>query len=310
MKSDDPDFIDLSAISDANLKQALSAIQGYSKFASILWMRALREPTLDGVIVRRWSKRSARALHVFCMRHNCDKFLLRIDKYLSRWTKRRGGYIVPQRGAKNVIQELSREHVMVAMLEPLSPHRNLYSLACLTVPEDDKLVIEVVGPGFDTSDLLRSDLLPHERFEALISRRPSSKAFPADLTVRRTYIIGKKQYLKSVEDRLTKIGARLKNPAFPEDVVEESSKLRANALGFLRKTRQTLLLRHAQGYEPIPRSLLLRFALGVVGMLHALENRGLHFGPMSFSGMFTTRRRLIYWDFFPADLTETDKLSG
>jgi hypothetical protein len=302
MTSAAPDFVELASVSAANLEEALGAVQGYSKFASMLWIRALGEPTLDGVIVTRWSQRSARALRRFCARHKCNEFLLRIDKYQSRWSAHRGGYIIPAPRARRIVRRLFSEHLMAAMLEPASPHRDLYCLTCVTVPEEGKIIVEVVGPGFDTSDLARSDLLPHERFEILTPLEGPCTPLPADLSVRRTHLIEESQYQRSVEDRLTKIGARLRNPAFPEEVIEEPGQLREDAVRFLRRIRETVLLRHAREYDPIPRSYLLRFVSGVVRMLGGLETRAVRLGATTFSATFTTRRRLVYWDFFPADI--------
>ena len=307
MKPSGPDFIDLAGASAANLKQGLAALHGYSKFSSILWIRALGEPTLDGIIVRRWSAGTAKALRAFCIRHNCKEFLVRTDTHLRRWSRRRGGYLVSAEAAKVVVSDILSERAVAAMLEPLSPYRDLYCLTCLAIPEERRLVVEVVGPGFDTSDLLRSDLLPHERFDVLTLGETSPLMRPADIALKRTYVIDDEEYLKSVEARVTKIGARLRDPAFPEKVVRDNRKLSREAVEFL-KAKEPFILRHAEHYEPIPRSLLLRFSLGVLRMLGHLTRLGLHLGSVSFSGTFTARKRLVYWDFFPADIKKTHLL--
>lgn len=301
MTSNGPDFIELASVSAANLKEVVGAVQGYSKFASVLWIRALGEPTLDGVIIRRWSRRTAAALRSFCARHNCQELLLRIDKHLSRWSARRGGYIVSGADAERVVRELSAQDVIAAMLEPASPYRDLYCLACVTIPEEGKLVVEVVGPGFDTSDVLRSDLLPHERFEVSVPLKRPGVALATGLSPSRTYLITPEQYRRSVDSRLAKIGANLENPAFPREVAAEPRQLRQDALLFLRRARETVLLRHASWYEPIPERYLLRFVSGVVRMLAGLERHAVQLGAITFSGTFITRKRLVYWDFFPAD---------
>jgi hypothetical protein len=300
----DPDFLRLSSISGTTLEEALSAVRGYLKFASILWIRALGEPTLDGIIIRRWSRETASALRAFCTQYKCGEFVLRIDKHLTRWSARRGGYIVPAGHAQRIVRELSDEGMLTAMLEPASPHRDFYCLACVTIPEENKIVVEVVGPGFDTSDLVRSDLLPHERFEISVPLDPPRIAAAAGVSPIRTYVIPQEHYRRSVEDRLAKIGARLRNPAFPKDVSAQSDNLREDARHFLRMTGETLLLKHSVRYEPIPGEYLRRFVLGVLRMLSGLERHTVRLGTVTFSGTFTTRRRLVYWDFFPADTSK------
>ena len=266
-----------------------------------MWIRSLGEPTLDGIIIKRWSRKTANALRTFCARNKRAELLLRIDKHLTRWSSRRGGYIIPAGDAERIVRELSEEDMITAMLEPASPYRDLYCLACVTTPETNKLVVEVVGPGFDTSDLIRSDLLPHERFEISMVLDQPRIALDPGATPRRTYLTEPENYRKSVQERLAKIGARLRNPAFPKAVTAEPGELREDAQRFLHRTRETLLLQHSQTYEPIPQRYLSRFISGVARMLSGLERHSLRFGAVTFSGTFTTRRRLVYWDFFPAD---------
>jgi hypothetical protein len=304
----DPDFLELASISETNLDSALQAIHGYLKFASILWIRALGEPTLDGVVIRRWSRRTARALRRFCTRYRCNEFVLRIDKQGARWSARRGGYLIPAAAAHSIVRELSDEGMIAVMLEPVSPNRDLYCLSCVTIPEQGKIVVEVVGPGFDTSDLVRSDLLPHERFEFPTELAGHDIAAPADPALQRTYVISEAAYRRSVDDRLAKIGARLLNPAFPREVTVEAQELRERARRALRKNRETVLLRHATKYDPIPRQHLLRFTSGVVKILSGLERHSISLGTVTLSGTFTTRRRLVYWDFFPADTSKAHLL--
>ncbi len=50
--------------------------------------------------------------------------------------------------------------MLALLLEPISPYGDQYSLAGVTVPDEGKMFIEVVGPGFDASDILRGDLQP------------------------------------------------------------------------------------------------------------------------------------------------------
>ena len=298
----DPDFIELSAISEANLDSALGAVRGYLKFASILWIRALGEPTLDGVVIRRWSRRTEAALRRFRARYGCNEFVLRVDKQGTRWSMRRGGYVVAAAAAHRIVRELAGEGMIAAMLEPASPHKDLYCLSCVTIPEQRKVVIEVVGPGFDTSDLVRSDLLPHERFEFPIELAGRHIAMPQETEVKRTHVISDGGYRRSVDDRLAKIGARLRNAAFPQDVTINADELREDARRALRRNRETVLLRHAAKYDPIPHRYLLRFISGVVNILSGLERHSIAIGALTMSGTFTTGRRLVYWDFFPAEI--------
>jgi hypothetical protein len=75
------DPLELRHVSERNLRESVHSLNGYLKFASMVWIRALRQPILDGLIVQRWSVGAARALNGFCDRHGHDEVLLRIDTY-------------------------------------------------------------------------------------------------------------------------------------------------------------------------------------------------------------------------------------
>lgn len=299
--------LDLRRVSERNLREAVHSLNGYLKFASMVWIRALRQPILDGLIVQRWSVDADRALRDFCGRHDCDEFLLRIDTLNKRWSERRGGYIVPRSKAGTVVKELNKEGRIAAFLEPLSPFRDRYSVAAITDDGQEAMTVEVVGPGFDASDMLRSDSLPHERFEVFFAQ-PHRE----NVSAQRTYIICPEDYKRAVQERLIKIGARLRNPAYPRTLIGSTGiqrvRLAEQAVHYLKRTRQTALLNHLENYEPIPRRLIGRFARGVGSIIFGVRRYGIRLGPTSFAGTFTEHGRFVFWDFFPADLAKAKEL--
>jgi len=303
-------LLELRNLSERNLRESIGSLNGYLKFASMAWIRALRQPILDGVIVKRWSIEANRAVKGFCDRHGCDEVMLRIDTLDKRWSDRRGGYIIPGSRARAVTKELNVEGRIAAFLEPVSPYRDRYSLAAITDERQDKMTVEVVGPGFDASDLLRSDSLPHERFEVFVPNlsQPALKPAPG----RRTYVARPEDYKHTVEERLVKIGARLRNPAFPRLIVDSAgirpARLAEEATDYLKRTKQTVLLSHREAYEPIPKRLLERFVNGVGSIVDGLHRYNVRLGATSFSGTFTTHGRFVFWDFFPADLARAKEL--
>ncbi len=302
----------LKDVSERNLPDVARALGGYLKFASMAWIRALREPILDGIIIKHWSRDSGEATKEFCHRHSCDEVLLRVDTLDKRWSKRRGGYIIPVSKARTVIRELNKEGKIAAFLEPVSPYGDLYSLAAVTDAAQTKMTVEVVGPGFDASDLLRSDTLPHERFEVFLPQLSAPVEKQGDVFAQRTSVMHADDYRRTVRRRLVKIGARLKNPAHPEVILNspgiQGTRLAQEAIDFLKRTEQTTLLNHLQDYEPVPRRLLERFVKGVGSIIHGLKRYNIQLGCLAFSGTFTTHGRFVFWDFFPADLTKARML--
>jgi len=302
--------ISIRHVSEKNLSEPMASLRGYLKFASLLWIRAARQPTLDGVIIGRWSKEAQTALNDFCGRKKYSEVLLRTDALNQRWSIRRGGYLIPQARARSVVREVGKEHRICAFLEPLSPHRDLYSLAGITDEDQTNITVEVVGPGFDASDLLRSDMSPHERFEVPLSKDDDD--CDTGVSFRRIFRMETDEYLQTVDARLIKIGARLRNPAYPSPLSEISNGRRAyfkdQAITFLGRTRQTLLLRHLHEYQPIPPNFLRRFVSGVNVITGHLNRHNCFLGATGFSGTFTSRGRLVFWDFFPADRAKAELL--
>jgi hypothetical protein len=303
--------LEIALVNRANLLSALESVRGCLKTTSMLWMHALGLSVLSGVVVADWSKASAKAVQGFSERGGFSKLLLRIDKRHERWTRRRGGYLLNLAEVPATIEELEHEHMIAALLEPASPYADQYSLTGVTVPDEENLIVEIVGPGFDASDILRNDLQPHERWE--VSLGPIIHPARPDETIacRRTYLANADQYRASVRARLAKIGARMTNPAFP-DITRQSSapaQLVERAITFLKKTRQTTLLKHTGSYPLIPEGHVRSFAWNIRKLLSGLSGYGIHLGPSSFAASVLSKRGLVFWDFFPARKQEAASLS-
>jgi hypothetical protein len=207
------------------------------------------------------------------------------------------------------MEELASEGKIAAFLEPVSPYRDRYSLAAITDDTQEKMTVEVVGPGFDASDLLRSDSLPHERFEAFV---PKFSQLQKPVFEQRIHVIGSEDYRRTVEERLVKIGARLRNPAYPKVIIDsgriQQTRLAKEAMGYLKRTKQAALLNHLEMYDPIPKRFVERFVTGVGNIIDGLRRYNIRLGPTSFAGTFTARGRFVFWDFFPADLAKAKEL--
>lgn len=304
--------LQIATVNKANLLSALELVRGCLKTTSMLWMHALGVPVLSGVVVSDWSKASADAVRRFSSKGRFSKFLLRIDKRNQRWTRRRGGYLLTLAELPTTIEQLRDEGMIAALLEPVSPYSDQYSLAGVTMPDQEKLVLEIVGPGFDASDILRADIQPHERWEVSLDTVGLQAKSVKRRSYRRIDLVSQEAYAASVQKRLAKIGARLKNPAFPDSVLQRSDadslQLQNEAIAFLRSTRQTALLKHANGYVPIPEKHVVTFARDVQRLLSGLSAYGIHLGSSSFAASVVPKRGIVFWDFFPARRQEVASL--
>ncbi len=268
----------------------------------MLWMHALDIPVLRGIVISEWSRASASAVRRFCKKGAFSKLLLRIDRRDDRWTPRRGGYLISIPQVPATVDELYGEGRIAILLEPASPYADQYSMAGITIPERGKIVIEVVGTGFDASDILRGDLPAHERWE--LDLTPTRSASTPIAGAEQVHVITAEQYQDSVQRRLAKIGARLKNPAFPDSILKaegaDVAHLRKAGAAFLTQAHQTALLKHASAYVPIPPKHLVSFVEHVRRLLSGLAGYGIHLGATSFAASVIPKRGLIFWDFFPA----------
>jgi hypothetical protein len=299
-------LLETTTVSPENLPNALAELQGCWKSSSILWMHVNRFPALAGLIFNGWFQDSEEAIIRFCRERAFSELLLRIEKPGQRWTRRRGGYNVSLEAVENLVQNLQREGMMAILLEPASPYSDLFSLTSVCDVDAGKIDVEVVGPGFDASDILRADMTPHERFEIILNKPLKSAWERHELLVSRTYLIGDESYRASVRRRLAKIGARLRNPAFPDEWMDPNVSastvegLVQNATRYLRESGHTTLLDPSNHFEPIPNQLLDRFLKELLRLSKAVAESDISWRTFSIAGSFLSEERLVIWDFFPS----------
>jgi hypothetical protein len=305
MPSSSAIFIETTDVTRENLAGFLDRLGGCWKSSSLLWMQANALPILPGLITNEASTDAANAISRFCTEHRFSDLLLRIEKPNQRWTRRRGGRIVSFSSIAGLVSELAAEGLLSILLEPASPYADLYSLTAVCDLRAGRFDIEVVGPGFDASDVLRSDLTPHERFEG--SLEPSSQRLAIDAS--RSYLVTPDAYRASVKRRLAKIGASLQNPNFPEEVAAPAEKLAEAAARHLENSGERLLLDHLAEYQPIQRSLFDEFARQLARIVRAARLAQVPWSTLSLAASFLATQRLVMWDFFTPESYETTVLS-
>jgi hypothetical protein len=263
-------------------------------------------PVLPGLILNGWDGETEKVVLNFCQERNFSDLLLRIEKPGQRWTRRRGGYNIPISAARGLVENLAKEGMLTLLLEPVSPYSDLYSLTSACDLTTGKVDLELVGPGFDASDILRSDTAPHERFEISVAIAKSRLSEPQQPTIRPVHLITPEAYQASTQRRLAKIGARLRNPSFPEEELQaaglSSSELAKEGMQYLQRTGQTRLLDHLTTYEPIPSTLLDAFLNQLLRLIRTAVGAEVPWKTVSVAGSFLESSRLVMWDFFvPGD---------
>lgn len=299
-------IVEITQVTADTLSQTLHGFQGCWKASSVLWMQANSFPVLPGLIVRIWSQDSPETVLAFCRRWNFSKLLLRVEKPRERWMRRRGGYVLALQEVPKVVESLAHEGIISFLLEPVSPFTDAYSLTFVCDVNLGKADVEVVGSGFDASDILRADLAPHERFEILLRNNLSAAFSDAPkFEINRTSVIDRQSYEAAVKRRLIKIGARLQDPPFPDELMSRDKSasslqsLAEDAARYLRNSGQIALLKHADRYEPIPPNLLDEFLIQSARLAHAVATSNVPWTTFSLAASFVSKDRLVIWDFFP-----------
>ena len=308
-------LIETASVNRESLPAALAAVRGCWKASSVLWMRANGFPVLAGLVLGGWSQKSQEAVTRFRRERNFSELLVRIEKPGHRWTRRRGGYTVPLHEVQSLVEVLAHDGMIAILLEPASPYKDLFSLTSVCEADAGKVDLEVVGPGFDASDILRADITPHERFELLFDSRTRPIGTHANFQITRTYVVDPESYRATVRRRLIKIGARLRNPSFldelmPPDATDSTlESLAQDATRYLRKSGQTALLDHSDRYEPLPERLLDVFLSDLLHQFQAVAASNISWRTFSLAGSFLPEDRLVIWDFFALGDHDTMTLS-
>ena len=304
-----------TTVASESLPDVLGALSGCWKSSSILWMHVNHFPTLPGLILTGWSSLNGQAVLRFSQLSKFSELLLRIEKPGQRWTRRRGGYNVPLAKVKQAIEALADDGFIAILLEPASPYSDLYSLTSVCDVDKGEIDLEVVGPGFDASDALRSDLTPHERFQMVTDTRALLPWDREHVRINRTHLIDSEKYRASVRRRLVKIGARLKNPAFPDEWMDSSlpastmNELVQDATRYLKESGQTTLLEHLDHYQGIPAHLLNMFLDQLLRLCQMVAGSKMPWRTFSLAGSFLPNERLVIWDFFAPGTYDTLTLS-
>ncbi len=306
-------FIEMPRINRDNVADSLVALQGCWKCSSLLWMQSNGFPVLPGLILNGWVSETEGAVSRFCRERNFSELLLRIEKPGERWTRRRGGYTIPLDKVRSQVEELASEGMITILLEPASPHLDMFSLTSVCDLETGKVDVEVVGPGFDASDILRADVLPHERFELFLGNAALKTTAPSSLQFKRLHVVGREEYKTSFQRRLVKIGARLRNPSFPDEVMgsagtgPDQAVLIQEATRFLQTSGQATILDHEE-YRPIPSRLLNMFLGEFLRLFERIRSSNIHWRTISLASSFLPQDRLVIWDFFPLGEHDTSVL--
>jgi len=278
-----------------DLKLLFNEMASYNKIRSIILLKLLGIPVLDFVIVTKWDNSAIANINKFAKKIKSKSFLLRHDKAPEVPIHPRGGYIVKYDDLESECNKYFVQNRVVLLLEPFSPYDNVYNVNILY--ERDRLVFEILGKGFDASDIQRGDTLLHESFEFL-----NSESYQEDLIPISHNVISEQYYRKTIEQRYKKIGRRLIDFGLISNCTDDSC-LIEQVKHYLIKNNFNLLLENEQSYSKI----LMNNIKTIYDYIFDLDRQMRQFYtnvklPFVISmSMFNKPRRINFWDIvFPS----------
>jgi hypothetical protein len=177
-------------------KTALDRIEAtfpsYLKLRSICWLLRQGVRSTEGLVISSALPANLDLAHQYAISRGWDRYLLRHDSHRGNTRFLQGGFLVNTNDLDRWLARFTHDGICM-LLDPLDPLFNGYNISCLL--DTSSALIEIVGPGFDASDLQRGQVRPHESFSFNIK---SSK-------FQRHTLCTDAEYQNSISDRLRKI---------------------------------------------------------------------------------------------------------
>ncbi len=271
-----PDITGFDRIRDTgDARRAIARFERFPKLLSWLVLGSAGLPTLSGVIVTQWSNDIADSVRLFASELDSDRLLLRSDSSAESGRSPRGGYVVHLDKMETEVVPLLARGRAVFLLEPASPFDDLYSVSIEPDVDWQEWRFEVVGPGFDASDLKRGDVTPHEQIRGRVDSeglRIVERLVATDDVFQTTRTI-----------RLAKTARMLGLP--PGEAVSE-----------LRRRGESLLI-DTESYDPISVDVLAATVRDASRLRSELARLGLkHYRVTISASLLRQARRRVFWD--------------
>jgi len=234
---------ELDAVADSLLprdatsaQDAMPAFWQYRKVQGMLECSALSLPTLPGIFVDP-SVASADDAAAAARCIDPRSWLVRHDRARENGRYHQGGYVVDEKALPSELAWYASLGRVVVLLAPADPLDNLWSAAA-TVSSDGAALAEIVGPGFDASDLNRGNVSPMEWHHFQLNA-------DGDARLVRSEVASNTDYARAKAVRIRKVALKyvLNRRTFDVDDIDDA-------------TARTVLANHACWAKPQVRRLL------------------------------------------------------
>lgn len=268
----------------------------YKKVMSMARLSMLGLPILEGFVTKSISDEVLEYLKHWMRERRMERLTVRFD---SAQSGRRKGRMTSNLTIEELRQmrDLVRDGVVAMIMEESDRLQQSYGV--LTAFAEDCLICEVVGPGYDVDELMRGQIVPHERF---VFRRKDiyddnyRDLGPTDVMLHS--IIASEAYIQSVEYRCSKISEIIGRE--PGDLEQESVLSEQQRLDVERvvEQRTTTLLYHQDSYVPLSYAKLHEL-YGYISELDVFDSREVR-GRVAVAS-FLKKQGLVFWDLFGGD---------
>jgi len=218
--------------------------------------------------------------------------LIRHDKRPEAPPHPRGGFLVGKALLQETIEFFFALDRIVAVYEKADPLLNMHNIN-LMFENEREIRIEVVGPGFDASDLQRGDITPHESFSVSLS--PEGAISDIKL-VNRVDQTTYEEFVASRKDKLRKKLESSPSPGLARKIREDLG-IAENLDVYLQTIKSPLC--ESQSYRPISTELLRDTITkivqsGIIPLYTTSTNAGF---PLVFSTSLINRGvKQVFWD--------------
>jgi hypothetical protein len=256
-------------------------------------------PALNGLIVTRLDKDSRSKIAEFATKQPNAQCLLRHDKSPENPPYPMGGYLVSLSDIEDEVRWYTEQERIVLLLEPCDPLTNSYNVSALFHSETTA-TLEIVGPGFDASDLQRGHISPHETMEIEMGRmtRERSKRI-GKFGIRSHWQIDAKSYQESVRRRYLKIHDKIlmHRKTIPEANEPIDENLVRLTREILKSQSCTNLIEHEDAYAEIPKECLLN-ALNHLARIPKIDSEifTVTYPCVAASSYVNSGSRYVIWD--------------
>lgn len=274
------------------LAAALRDLRGFWKLWSACLLNSLGLPTLDGMIISESFPGLRQSLAEFIRVREPAFALIRHDKHPESPGHPRGGFLAGEVMLPEVIKYFIGLGRIVAVYESANPFLNGHNINIL-FETGSKCLVEVVGPGFDASDLQRGDLSPHESWTVSVS--PAGTISAIELTQQVTA----QGYQESVHARKRKIKSKLESSPTTDlaQKIRQELDIPDDLEVYLEQIDSPLL--KSASYGPAGESMIGDTIRRVIdsGVISTYQNQtGVGF-PLVISTSFVDRgTRQVFWD--------------